>query len=291
MNRFACVPALITCLVASLSSAQGTTIDPGDDAKAWLRYLDSRIYVQPAMSAVAFRFRPRYPGVNGGPPRPAPYVVEYLWRDGRDRVDLLGIDPQTKKLAKIPGLPGHSEEQFSRVREDFRRIGRSFGQIIRGMSLSQQYKDFRGRVRRVEINDAEEITLVLEPQKAHRLLRVVMHLNRNRIPWKLDKVYRSGDRVTQHHTYEKRKVGYVVTKVTRDHTPAEPTQPSFDTAFVLTWQTVDGILVPASIERMGRGIPAVAKGKTSFTETRLNDDVPKFDPMPEPKKAPAGGNR
>ena len=276
-------PFLALCLLSALPAQVS---DPGDDAKAWLRFLDGRIYSQPDLAALSFRFRPRYPGIDGGATRPAPYVVSYKWKKGLgDRVDLLGVDPGTKGLVAIPRLPGHSDAQQAQVLSDFRDVGRSFGQVIRGMTLEKQYADFRGRVRRTTINDAEEITLVLEPQKAHRLTRVVMHLNRNRIPWKLDKVYRSGDRVSQHHTYEKRDPGFVVTKVTRDHTPAVPSQPSFDTAFVLTWQTVGGVLLPASIERLGRGLPEVAKGKTAFSSMRINDDVVAFEPMPEPKKS------
>ena len=296
MTTCACILALLCAAPAGVDDgapgAPRLQEDPGDDVKAWLRYLDTRIYAQPSLEAVSFRFRPRYPGLDGAPPRPAPYVVSYHWRQGfGDRVDLLGIDPESKSLRPLSSLPGHSRQQYDRAVSDFRKVGASFGQIIRGMSLSEQYKDFRGRVRRVEFNVAEEITLILEPQKAHRLSRVVIHLNRLRIPWKLDKLFKSGDRVAQHHTYEKRPEGHVITKVSRDHTPAHPAQPSFDTAYVLAWQRVNAVLLPASIERMGRNIPDIAKGKTSFTALRINGDVTKFEAMPAPSSKPPAPNR
>ena len=259
--------------------------DPGDDARGWLRHLDSRIYAQPSLEALSFRFRPLYPGAEGDPLRPAPYLVAYSWRrSSGDRVDLLGVDPGKKELLPLGGLPGFSEEQFEKVRQDFRQVARSLAAIVRGMSLSQRYREWNGRIRKIRINDADEIRIVLEPKKVHRLTRVVIHLNRNRVPWKLDKTYRSGERVVQHEEYEQRDQGLVIVKMSRTHTPAHPSQPSFDTGFILRWHVVSGLLLPSSIERVGKQLPAIARGKTTLTAMRVNDDVSPFKAMAEPKK-------
>jgi hypothetical protein len=266
---------------ASGAEAQG----PGDDAKAWLRHLDGRIYTPPPLDALSFRFRPLYPGEDGGSLRPAPYLVAYAWRrTSGDRVDLLGVDPEKNELAPLRGLPGFSAEQFDKARQDFRQVARNLAAIVRGMSLTQRYREWNGRIRKVRINDAAEIRIVLEPKKLHRLTRVVIHLNRNRVPWKLDKTYRGGERVVQHEEYKRRDEGLIIVKMSRTHTPAHPSQPSFDTGFILTWHTVSGVLLPASIQRVGKELPAIAQGKTELTAMRINKDVSAFKVMPAPKK-------
>ncbi len=281
MRAWLCVIALLLG-VGCVQGQAPTQEDPGDDARSWLRHLDSRIYTQPKLSALSFQFRPYYPALEGEENRKAPYFVRYRWRDGLgDTVELLGLDAEEKELKPIPSLPRHSPEQFKKVLEDYRQVARNLAGMVRGMSLSQQYRGWRGKVRRVRINDAEEIRLDLEPSRLHRLVRVVIHLNRDRVPWKLDKVYRSGARVVQHNEYVRRDEGLVIAKMTQTHTAADPSQPSFDTGFILEWRTVSGVLLPVAISRVGRDLPQLAQGKTELSALRIDDRVAPFEAMPK----------
>ncbi|MAG59097.1 MAG: hypothetical protein CMJ83_22655 [Planctomycetes bacterium] len=277
--RHLCVFALLSGVFCCGQPA-GTK---GDDVKSWLRFLDTRIYTPPDLKALAFTFRPQVGDAAGAVVRPAKYLVSYRWRRGvGDRVDLLGHG--SKVLERVPG---YTAAQHTDLLDSYQLIGRNFAAIVKGMSLSRQYADWRGRVVKKTVNNGEEVSLILEPKNPVRVTHVTMYLNRKGIPWKTDKVYKSGDRFTQHHEYDKRDEGYLITKLQRIHTPAHPRDIAFDSAFILTWHRVGGILLPAAIEKVGKRLPPSAKGKTVLSEMQVNDDVLKFEArkiVPKKKK-------
>jgi hypothetical protein len=256
----------------------------GDELAEVLAGLDRRIYVPAGIRALHFVIRP---GSKGEGAR-ADFRVRYSWRDGvGDRIDILDDDGNV--LDRIPGyMPSKdaTEELVKRadknertLRAHFLATSRELKEMVLGRTWSEHYAAWRGQVVRKTKNGEEFVSFVVEPLEPQKVRRVTVELGRDGLPWKIEKVYLSGDRVVQHPSYDARGDRFVLAKLQHVYTPGTPGQGGLAFAFVFTWQSVKGRLVLATVTKEGRDLPPEALGVTELADLRLDDDVPPFEPL------------
>lgn len=239
-----------------------------------LTAVDARLLEPLRAHAVSFVYRPQI-RVVGTAATPALWSVRYSWRDGvGDRVDFL--DAESHPCAHVPDAP---VEQRAGALQQHLNMARGLAAFFRGRAHVQAYSGCRGRVERETVNGVAEVSVVLEPAERQRVARTVIRLDRRGVPWKVERSMTNGDRVLQHPQYEPRGDKFALLVLQHMETPAVTSEKGHTYAYEFKWQTVDGVLLPASVSKQSKDEDEPGLGTTEFREVRLGASVAEFEPL------------
>ncbi len=258
-----------------------------------LAQVDKRMYYasQHGLSALSFTFRPRINDRTGKPLGLAPFRVRYRWRARvGERVDYMNEEGQVRAFAELPGESALKKEGFERRRALNRlahlRTCRNFLPWFLGRRLQDRFNRHRLTVSRRMVNEREEIVLIIEPRTPVRLKRLKITLDRHGLPWKEERILTNGHILTQQNDYSKRPEGHLLESYKIFDTPPSADQKGFNYAIALKFQRVDGFILPASVRKAGKDLPASEKGSTEFGDVLVNGKVAPFQPMTQEELKP-----
>jgi hypothetical protein len=238
--------------------------DPASDVFA---SLDSRIYSaeREGLNSVEFSYRPH----QTGPLEQKDFRVRVRWAKGQpETIDFLSADG--KPLGDLPDLLKQPAARSggTTAKQSFEQGAKSLLTIFRGVPFSEQFRNWRKRLETGTVNGREERTIVLEPLSAGYLRRVEIHLDPRDLPWRIVSSLTTPepqlDRMIDEPTWSEFDGKLLMTgfKKTRG---AQTEQ------IVVNYQRKDGIIVPASYERLvGKEKPV----KFVFEEVVVNPATP-----------------
>jgi hypothetical protein len=240
---------LLATLLASAGQWQDSRPESRPDPSALLSEIDSRIYSaeREGMTGVEFTYQPPVTG----PMEIPSFRVQVRWRKGaRETIEFQ--KPDGTPLADLPevlrGTAGSAAP-----REQFEQGARGILGMFRGLSYSEQYKNWRKRLEVRIVNGREERTIVCEPHVGGFFQRVEISLDRKTLPWRIVSVPARPepgmDRLVDEPAFGEFDGKLLMTG-------SKYTRGAASKQVVVNYQRKDGLIVPASYETLVPGKPA-----------------------------------
>ncbi len=239
---------------------------PDDPAEALLTKIDGRLYLaeQRGLKSVAFTYNVPMTGVmtNLGSVR-----IRVSWRAGEKPavgfVDEKDAPIGEDKLPEFLRKPASREGQRT-LRQEYELGAIGLLDLFRGQPYGVQFRKWRKTVETREVNGRQDQMLVFEPVASDFFRRVEMMLDRRSLPWKITTFLRDrpGASIVNEPVFEEFD-GQLV------QTSFKKTVGGSVEQFVIHYQRIEGIVVPASYERMERQ-PEETTTKIVFENVKVN---------------------